>query len=392
MERQDGISASLVPPSRGVLETSPQDTPDFTQGTTAYQRHVLGPLLGEYTRIVSTLDAAAADGHLLADVEKRVRSQVKRIADCCRFSQVMTAEDDGSVAICRQRCKSRLCPYCGRRRSMQLRGTMIEAVRKLDSPRFVTLTLRSSAAPLRDQVQQVNRAFATLRRTDLWKRNFTGGVYVVEVTFNRHTLQWHPHIHVIVDGQFVPQKDLKSAWERVTGGSTIVDIRKCHSIKSAVDHLCTYTTKSQDASHVPSEFLAEWADAMHGLRMASTFGTLHGCRLNPDKEPMTEGMKSVCPMGVLATQADRGDARAQDLFNRLIATDARQGRALTPEAQVKLTASTRQLVAELRSWWDDYQNPPEARAAAIAAAAASRRRRVQSDSYLLDVSEMAIVQ
>lgn len=349
--------ASLEPPYSVGLETTPQSCNLNSSPPTAYQRHRFDKYLPELNRIVNGLELSAMETGPTPAARTRAAKMARRLSDCCRYSQALCDEAAGEIVIAHHRCKSRLCPLCGRLRAQALRGRMTVPIRKLDSPRLLTLTLRSNDEPLREQVQRLNRCFAKLRRTDVWKHNFLGGLYVTEVTINPKTGRWHPHLHAIVDGRYVPQKDLAAAWLRSTGDSTIVDVRKAHSIKAAVNYLCTYVTKSQDASHVPDEKIGEWADAMHGLRMAATFGCLHGTKLEPEKEKMNDRLTDLCPIGALATAADRNEGDARELFKQVVRASERGLPNGEPAKVEILAAANRELIGRVRAWWARWQSP-----------------------------------
>jgi hypothetical protein len=233
---------------------------------------------------------------------------------------------------------------------------LLPLVRTLDAPRLLTLTLRSTDTPLSLQLRKLLDSFAKLRRSKLWKAHFSQGLYVIEVTFNKRTSLWHPHVHAVVSGKWVAQSALADAWEKITTDSRVVDIRVAHSQAAACNYLTTYVSKSQDASHVPTTHLADWANALHGKRLVSTFGGLRRI-LAEDEGPETEpdDRERLIPLAPLWAAAAAGDAHARELLagirraTRRRLSDARQAEARDAEA------GNRQLVAGLRSWWSERE-------------------------------------
>lgn len=243
-----------------------------------YQRRVMGnrlPLLG---RMVDALREAALE---VADVEddevcSRLWRLARKLEGCCVHPVVLGRDDDERLLFRECRCRSRICPYCRECRRREVVEQLTATMDRMDSTRFMTFTLLSSDAPLGEQLARLRACFGRLRRTKLWKLRAAGGLYTVEVTYNPKTGQWHPHIHVVAEGSYIPQRELASEWERITGDSRIVDIRACRSRRQAVKYLAEYVQKTSDVEKFPMEVMAEWALQVHGLRFVAKFGTMYG--------------------------------------------------------------------------------------------------------------------
>jgi hypothetical protein len=180
--------------------------------------------------------------------------------------------------------------------------------------RFVTLTRRHSHAPLRDQIDAVYSAFSALRRRKWWKEHVTGGAAFLEVKLSDRDGLWHPHLHIILEGKFLPQRELAAEWLAVTMDSSIVDVRDCPP--SDHDRVASYVTKyvtKPASSEVFSdqEKLVEMMMAMKGRRLALTFASWRGLRLDdaPDPEEKVEWI-AVGSISNLASKARRGDEEA----------------------------------------------------------------------------------
>ena len=243
-----------------------------------YQRRVMGnrlPLLG---RMVDALRDAALE---VADVEddevcERLWRLARKLEGCCVHPVVLGRDDDDRLMFRECRCRSRICPYCRECRRREVVEQLTATMDRMDSTRFMTFTLLSSDAPLGEQLARLRACFGRLRRTKLWKRRAAGGLYTVEVTYNGKTGQWHPHIHAVAEGSYIPQRELASEWERITGDSRIVDIRACRSRRQAVKYLAEYVQKTSDVEKFPMDVMAEWAMEVHGLRFVAKFGTMYG--------------------------------------------------------------------------------------------------------------------
>jgi hypothetical protein len=149
----------------------------------------------------------------------------------------------------------------------------------MNAPRFVTLTLKSSTQSLKHQLDRLYDAFRALRRREFWKAHVFAGIAVAEVTRNRDTGAWHPHLHVIVDGTYMPQSALSDEWHTVTGDSSIVDIRAVHDRRTAAKYVACYVAKPAALLTLPPAAVIEFAYAVHGRRMLVAFGSAHRIRV-----------------------------------------------------------------------------------------------------------------
>lgn len=335
---QEGLETSLHPASH-------------TADPTAFQIETFGKLERERRRVCETLCDAAFEALATGATGKhrRLRSQSRALEDCCRHPAIFYRPSDASFSLHRSRCRSRLCPLCGRLRAIQLKSDLLPLTRQLDSPKLLTLTLKSSRRPLDVELTRLIRCFAKLRRTKLWKETYKNGMYVIEVTWNPKTQEWHPHVHAIVSGTWVAHSDLVTAWKKTTGDSFIVDIRVAHSQTAAANYLTQYVSKAQDASRVPTDRLSEWALALTNKRLVSTFGGLRkivGEEESVESEP--DDSERLISLNVLYVDASNGDREAQDLLSEVksaLRSHVRPGDARPPP---HVEAQNRQLAERLR--------------------------------------------
>lgn len=163
----------------------------------------------------------------------------------------------------------------------------------MDSARHLVLTAPALDAPLADQLRGMQDAMKRLRQQLAWKRRVIGGVYTIEVTFNETTGRWHPHLHVIVDGDFFPHHELMDAWRQALsscelweglepGDRVIVHISAVHNRKQLARYIAKYIAKPAELCKWSLACIREYSLAVVGKRMMHTFGTLHGVKLGVD--------------------------------------------------------------------------------------------------------------
>jgi hypothetical protein len=182
--------------------------------------------------------------------------------------------------------------------------------------RFITLTLAHTDLSLRDQVQRLQRCFARLRGTKAWRTHVSGGAAFVEVKWIAATESWHPHFHVICQGRFFPQPELKAAWWRITGDSYITDVRFVRDDRSIARYVVKYASKPTNDTFIGRpHLLDEVVLAFRGRRLCHTFGTWRGLRLT--ESPTSDEWISIGSFHDVASDAARGDADACDAIQQI---------------------------------------------------------------------------
>jgi hypothetical protein len=141
------------------------------------------------------------------------------------------------------------------------------------------LTLKSSDDPLVEQVDRLLSAFRRLRQRGFWSRFVNGGIGTLEVTYNAGTGQWHPHLHILLDGLYIPHSIVSSEWSMVTGGSFVVHVAAVHSRDDAGRYIAKYVAKPSEMVNLPPARTVELALALSGRRTLITFGTAHNVGL-----------------------------------------------------------------------------------------------------------------
>ena len=216
-------------------------------------------------------------------------------------------------------CHNRLCEPCMRAKANLMAANLTA---RLECPpegnyRFVTLTLKHSDAPLREQIDRLYASWKKLRADKLWKDSQKGGAAVLEVKLSDQDQKWHPHLHIVTEGGYIDQRDLSTAWYSITGDSFKVDIRALRSAKDACHYLSKYITKGVTANVWDRDDTAlEWMCSMRGVRTAATFGSWRGYKLlakpKDDREWVSLGL-----LTKIVQQARSGDRQAIGLLDAL---------------------------------------------------------------------------
>jgi len=189
--------------------------------------------------------------------------------------------------------------------------------------RFVTLTLKTSPAPLGEQLDRLYKCFKQLRDLALWRKNVTGGILFLELTIGRDG-GWHPHLHILASGSYLPQDALSAAWLKITGDSYIVDVRLVRNPAIAASYVAKYASKVVPASLTHDEpHLVEAILALRGRRTFSPFGSWTGWQLS--KPPPDDcSWDIVAPLNQLLAAANGGDPEARRIVLSLHFTETHE--------------------------------------------------------------------
>jgi hypothetical protein len=226
-----------------------------------------------------------------------------------------TLDENPRFRLAGSACHDRWCLPCAKARSSVLAANILERI-AVTRTRFVTLTLVSSDAPLADQLDFLYSAFRQLRKTKTWSKATKGGCAVLELTYNPSREQWHPHLHALTHGSFLPQKDLRAEWWRITKTSNIVDIRLPPSKSHIAKYLAKYAGKPLNNTFVARpDVLDEAIVALKGRRLCLTFGDWRGVSLlQTEDAPETQCIGS---LDSITRKALSGDVWAQNVLQQL---------------------------------------------------------------------------
>ena len=194
--------------------------------------------------------------------EARAR-RVRACGSTLRFRECPNGHEKRLAAA--QFCRDRLCPLCQWRRSLVHREAVrrvLAALEDQERVRYVFLTLtvpNVDEEALGAMVDRMIRAVATWARSAAWTARVRGYVRALEITVNRRTLTFHPHLHLLLavpvgpsgyfDGQrkgplFWSQAQWQQAWEEAVGlPQAIVDVRAVHGMAAAAAEVGKYETK-----------------------------------------------------------------------------------------------------------------------------------------------------
>lgn len=189
-----------------TLEQLCQDPPNAPKTPILKRVHPVQKTLQKRAR--AKLFSTALAGALYAE-GKALKRAYGRSMDC---TSTIVQEDDGSVHT--HYCGARWCMVCNRIRTAKAINAYVPAIEAWgDDAYFVTLTVTNCKGwELRDTVGAMLKSFTSCQRS--MKR--THGIPLeairkLEVTYNAKADTYHPHFHVVVNGE-IEAEALRSLW------------------------------------------------------------------------------------------------------------------------------------------------------------------------------------
>lgn len=252
----------------------------------------------------------------------------------------------GKIRLASSRCNLRWCPLCIKTKRFIMLQSLVPWVRKAKKPKFITLTLKHSDAPLSHQITSLYDFFKKLRRRPYWKNRITGGIWFFQVKKSKNDHLWHPHIHILCDGRYLPHDRLSDIWCEITHGSSVVDIRAVKNPKKAAEYVARYATAPAKLDDLEKDDAVEVVDSLAGRRVCGTFGTAKGLQLVPKKCPDADEWEFLCGVGGCMAARNTSDwhkeiysAWIEDRFCRSVSPESSPdfdtGRSLLLDEPVK---------------------------------------------------------
>jgi len=203
--------------------------------------------------------------------------------NCRKFATLQRDKTTGEVKVFADSCKDRWCPMCAAQKSQYAKESTTTYIKSLKDAKFLTLTLRANESDLKTQLDFLIKSFRTLRQRAYWKRNVDGGIWFLQCKRGKNSGLWHPHLHILFDGNRMEQENLSALWELVTFGSPVIDIRQVHDIDYTASYVARYSARPAKLAKIPLEDRIEIINALFGKRLCGTFGTAKTVTLTPPK-------------------------------------------------------------------------------------------------------------
>jgi len=200
---------------------------------------------------------------------------VKRYDDCCTGAAMYHNPSTGELKVISGACNLRWCPICARKKAFKVSRDIADWLADYDTPRFLTLTLKHSKAPLGDQIDRFQQNWRKFYRSEEFKAHIMQGIWALQITWNAKRKEWNPHMHILYKGEFWDKLEIKRLWKRITGDSFIVDIEAVKDREKAIDYVARYVGRPCSLINIPE---SQYSSLYWGTKGRRMFGQVGGSK------------------------------------------------------------------------------------------------------------------
>lgn len=226
--------------------------------------------------------------------------RASRVRDCGSFLEFHVTESEKKLHLSNF-CKDRLCPMCNWRRSLKIFSQVSRVMDCLESQGFnflfLTLTVKNcSGDDLPCTCQMLFDGWRNLyHEKSVFQKSVFGTFRSLEVTRNKKTGEFHPHLHVVLAVKpdyfkhgYISQVQWAELWRSCCSleYTPIIDIRRIKDdskgISGAVAEVAKYAVKSTDfldgTFSECSSYVSSFLSALSGRRLCSFTGVFSVAR------------------------------------------------------------------------------------------------------------------
>jgi hypothetical protein len=249
--------------------------------TTASQAH---PDSYRTFRFSDCLDELKATEELYSRIDGvDGKSRLEALSKCRMFAFFARDVETSRVHVISNSCRLRWCPVCSKARTNYIIHSLSPFMENRKVTRFLTLTVKHNNMSLSNQVTRLYDRFRTLRKSSWFKKHVSGGIWFFQIKLSANRKSWHPHLHCIITGKYLPKMELSRLWLNITGDSKIVDVKMIRNARETATYVARYSARPAQLRNYDIELRIEIFTAMHNRRLCGSWGVAKGVSLSPPK-------------------------------------------------------------------------------------------------------------
>jgi len=201
--------------------------------------------------------------------------------------------ETGKVRVISSACRLRWCPLCAKAKRTYITHEVANWIEHSRYHKFVTFTLKHSEEELSFQIDRLYKCFQKLRKSVFFKKHVVRGVWFFQIKRSKQTKQWHPHLHCIVTGQWIPYNELRAAWLKITKDSSVVDIRPVKDPAGCANEVARYAAAPANLTTNAAIDYSEIWESLHGRRICGKWNMGDRVKLTPPKSEDHESWENI---------------------------------------------------------------------------------------------------
>lgn len=242
-----------------------------------------------------------------------------RILSCRKKAWFVQNSETLDIRVASKKCNLRWCPLCAESRQYFIADQTEAWLKTAHHPKLLTLTLRHTSAPLTNQIDFLYECFRQLRKKAYFKKNVIGGIWFFQVKLSKDDCTWHPHLHCVIDGNYLKFHQIQNLWINITKGSKFVNIKTCSNIQNSAKHIARYAARPADLSDKTLSQQLELYYALRSKRLVSSWGSARPMSFRPCKPDDAHLWKDIGSWQTV--QAMRGISDEADMIWKSFSTN-----------------------------------------------------------------------
>lgn len=189
-------------------------------------------------------------------------------------------------------CRVRLCPLCAYKRSLAVYHNTADIINYINANYsrskylFLTLTIKNvSGSELSNAIDNLTRAWQNMSKQKRLKNVVLGTVRSIEITYNKRSNTFHPHLHVLIHTtndlyagrNYISQAEFADRWRSAAGidYQPVVDVRRLrHNNGREVAEIAKYAVKPLEWDKCAESVIITLDEVLHKRHLLSLSGTM----------------------------------------------------------------------------------------------------------------------
>lgn len=260
----------------------------------------------------------SVDFYRAVDLEHTKNYHLK-VMNCRTQAWFSRNRETGQVRVMSQACHLRWCFLCSQARRTYISHAVAAWIKAGQYRKFLTLTLKHSDDDLGSQIDRIYSCFQKLKKSKLFRTKVTAGVWFFQVKRSKTSQEWHPHIHCIISGKWLPKGQLSKTWLKITKDSKVADLRMVRDPDKAANEVARYATAPANLETTHAVDYVTIYDALSKRRIAGTWGLKGKVSLTQPAADDRGEWDRVGSWGLVKSQ--QGDDGAADAIIKAWSTD-----------------------------------------------------------------------
>ena len=217
----------------------------------------------------------------------------ERLEQCSTYLEFRREKTSGKYKLINTNlCRVRLCPLCAYKRSLAVYHNTADIIKYINEKYsrskylFLTLTIKNvSGSELSNAIDTLTRAWQNMSKQKRIKNIVLGTVRSIEITYNKRTNTYHPHLHVLIHTtadvyagrNYISQAEFSDRWRSAAGidYQPVVDVRRLrYNSGREVAEIAKYSVKPLEWDKCAESVIITLDDVLHKRHLLSLSGTM----------------------------------------------------------------------------------------------------------------------